>query len=202
MPAIFTDNGKLRHNNRKADYNIDEIFINRWSPRAYDPDPIPKNILMSIFEAARWTMSCYNEQPWRFMIATEPEDRELILSTLVDFNQTWVKNAPVIGYIIAAKHFERNGKPNQWAEFDAGAAWMAMTLQARKMGLYTHGMAGFDQKAVYDKLNIPEDKYKVIAAFTIGKYGDPDKLDDDMKKSESPNGRRPLSASVIKGTMK
>ncbi len=202
MPTIFEDNGLKIPNNRKPDYNIDQIFINRWSPRGFDPEPIPENTLMSIFEAARWSMSCFNEQPWRFFIATDPDDLKLYRSILSEKNQSWTVNAPLVGYIVAANRFAHNDKPNHWAQFDCGAAWMALTMQARMMGLYTHGMAGFDREKAYEILNVDKNDYTVVAAFTIGKYGDPDRLREDLKQVEFPNERRPVKDSIFRGRMK
>ena len=189
-------------NNRKADYNIDPIFTRRWSPRGFDPEPIPENVLMSIFEAARWSMSCFNEQPWRFFIATDNDNLEMYRAILSETNRIWTANAPVLGFIAGARRFAKTDKPNHWAEFDCGAAWMAFTIQARMMGLYTHGMAGFDREKVYDTLNVSKDDYSVIAAFAIGKYGNPEKLPEKLKKDEYPNERRPLSETIIRGKMK
>lgn len=202
MGTLFEDKGLLIPNNRQPEYNTDPIFIHRWSPRAFDPTPIPKDVLMSIFEAARWSMSCYNDQPWLFMVAVEEEDLKLYRSLLVEWNQKWARKAPVLGFIFAKKRFDRNDKPNDWAQFDTGAAWMAMSLQARILGLYTHGMAGFDREGIYDALGVSKDDYTALAAFTIGRYGDPEKLPEDMKKTESPNARKPLSEILVFGKKK
>jgi nitroreductase len=199
MRLLFEDKGRAIPNHRRADYNIDPIFINRWSPRAFDPTPIGEDILMSIFEAARWSMSCFNEQPWLFLYATERDDRELYRSILSESNKRWTGNAPVIGFIFAKRRFDINNKENHWAEFDCGAAWMALTLQARMMGLYTHGMAGFDREKVYEITGVPGDDYQVIAAFVLGAYGDKQSLPDDKKKTERPNDRKPVNEMIRKG---
>ena len=202
MQSLFSDGGAFVENKRQPEYNIDPIFINRWSPRAIDPSPIDGNVIMSIFEAARWTMSCYNDQPWLFLYATEEAELKLFRSVLVEFNQKWAANAPVLGFIFARRRFTHNDKPNDWASFDCGAAWMALTMQARMLGLYTHGMAGFDREKVYEVLNVPESEHEALCAFTIGRYGDRDKLPDDMKKTEQPNDRRPLKEMLIRGKFK
>ncbi len=202
MNSLFEDKGKLIKNSRQPEHTIDPLFINRWSPRAFDPSPIPENTVKSVFEAARWSMSCFNEQPWLFAYAYERHDLELYLGILNEWNQRWAKSAPALGFILAKNNFDKNGKLNHWAQFDTGAAWMAMTLQARMLGLYTHGIAGFDREGIYDKLGIPKDKYTAIAAFAIGKYGDKDKLEDDFRSIESPNDRKPLDEVIVKGKMK
>ncbi len=202
MNSLFSDSGLHIENKRRPGFDIDPIFINRWSPRAYDSTPINDNIIKSIFEAARWTMSCFNEQPWLFLYATDEKELGLFRGVLAEFNQKWASNAPVLGFIFAKRRFARNDKPNDWAAFDCGAAWMALTMQARMLGLYTHGMAGFDREKVYDVLNISKNDYEALCAFTVGRYGDRNKLPDDMKKDEQPNDRSPLKDILIKGKYK
>jgi nitroreductase len=199
MKLLFDDKGELIENKRIAQYPITPIFKNRWSPRAFDPSPLPENILMTLFEAARWSMSCFNEQPWLIMYATDKEELELYRSIMSESNKSWTITAPVLGYFFAKRRFALNDKPNLWAKYDCGAAWMAMTLQARMLGLYTHGMAGFDREKIYDVLGVPEADYEVVAAFALGPYGDKDKLPENFRKTERPNDRKPLKDIICKG---
>ncbi|PKK82381.1 MAG: nitroreductase [candidate division Zixibacteria bacterium HGW-Zixibacteria-1] len=196
---LYDDKGKHVENNRNPEYVIDQLFINRWSPRAYDPTPVDDRVLMSLFEAARWSMSCFNEQPWLFMYATDKNDLELYLSLLTEGNQKWAVKAPVLGFIFARRRFSHNDKPNAWAAFDSGAAWMAMTMQARMLGLYTHGMGGFHRDKVYDALGVSESDYEVMCAFAAGRYGDREALPEDIKAREKISDRKPLKDMVIKG---
>jgi len=199
MKPLFEDKGVLIPNGRQPEFAIDSLFIRRWSPRAFDPTPIPENVLKSLFEAARWSMSCFNEQPWLFLYATSSEDLKIYRSVLGEFNQKWTATAPVVGFIFARRRFALNDKPNHWALFDCGAAWMAMTMQARMLGLYTHGMAGFDQNKAYSALGILEKDYQVVCAFAIGMYGDRESLPEDMKKNEFPGLRKPLEEIAKNG---
>jgi len=202
MRPLFEDGGASVENRRVADFAIDPVFIHRWSPRAYAPTPIPDNILMTIFEAARWSPSCFNDQPWLFLYAAAEDELKIFRSLLAEFNQQWTESAPVLGFLFARRRFAHNDKPNDWAVFDCGAAWMAMALQARMLGLYAHAMAGFDREKVYETLSVPETDYQAICAFTIGMYGNRDVLPEDMKKREIPSDRNPLSNMIIKGTAK
>jgi nitroreductase len=45
---------------RKPEYGVDEIFLKRWSPRAMSREEISQDELMSLFEAAKWAPSSYN----------------------------------------------------------------------------------------------------------------------------------------------
>jgi nitroreductase len=185
-------------NSYKIDYSlrvpkpeVDELFHQRWSPRSFRKIEIKQNEMESIIDAARWSQSAFNEQPWRFLTSTDGTF-DKFLNLLVDRNQMWAKNASVLGFIITKKQFSHNEKTNRWANFDTGAAWMGLTLQARKFGLYTHGMAGIKQDEVYEAFGIDKAKYRVICAFAIGVIDEPDKLDESFRKMEKPSSRKPL----------
>ena len=180
-------------NPRTPETEVDSMFIDRWSPRAFLPDPIPEHQIKTLFEAARWAPSCFNEQPWLFLYATEPEKRKKFVSLLVDKNQRWAERAPLLMFVIARRGFANGGAENRHAKFDAGAAWMSLALQARKLGLYAHAMAGFQLEKSYEVLGLPEEDYEVIAAIAVGRLGDSASLPDDLLKMEVPKNRKPLA---------
>lgn len=171
---------------------VDELFVARWSPRAFQPGQIDQTVLTRLFDAARWSPSCFNEQPWRFYISTSSTFNDF-LSLLVEGNQAWAQHASVIGFLCGRKNYDRNGKDNPYTRFDSGAAWMAMTLQARMEGLYTHGMGGIRHDAVSDYLNLDPQQEEVIMGFVIGRAVDRDVLDGEQKEKETPNGRKALT---------
>ncbi|MGD9211456.1 MAG: nitroreductase family protein [Desulfobacteraceae bacterium] len=180
-------------NNRQSDYDIDSMFIDRWSPRAFSSEPLSQQQIDTLFEAARWAPSCFNEQPWFFVYAVTPEDRESFLSTLVKKNQLWANQAPLLIYILVRRNFEQGARENRHASFDAGAAWMSLALQARKMGLYAHAMAGFDQEKAYGILKVAPKDFHIMAAVAVGYRGDSAHLTEDMLKIETPNNRKPVT---------
>jgi len=186
----FEDNYKIDLSNREAD--VDELFLKRWSPRSFQNKPLPEEVVKKIIEAARWSQSAFNEQPWRFLTSTS-STFDKFLGLLVERNQEWAKNASLLGFIVTRKTFSHNDKNNRWANFDAGAAWMGLTLQARKLGLYTHGMAGIKRDEVYETFNIDKKEYRVICAFALGIIDKPEKLDESLKKKKKPSSRKPLN---------
>jgi nitroreductase len=178
-------------NPRIPDWDIDSMFTDRWSPRAFSPDPLSDREIQTLFEAARWAPSCFNEQPWRFVYATEPEKRAKLVSCLVAKNQLWASQAPLLMFVLARRNFQKTGKENRHAPYDAGAAWMALALQARKLGLYAHAMAGFNLEKAYEVLGASREEYLVMAAIAVGRKTEDSWLPDDLRAMESPNSRKP-----------
>ena len=178
-------------NPRIPDWDIDSMFTDRWSPRAFASDPLSDREIQTLFEAARWAPSCFNEQPWRFVYATEPEERAKLVSCLVAKNQLWAERAPLLMFVLARRNFQKTGKENRHAPYDAGAAWMALALQARKLGLYAHAMAGFNQEKAYEVLGASREEYLVMAAIAVGRKTEDSGLPDDLRAMENPNSRKP-----------
>jgi nitroreductase len=169
--------------------------------RTFDPTPLPEEDVASLFEAARWAPSCNNEQPWLFVYGTSSEDRSSFLEILNERNRLWAVNAPVLAVLFARRTFARADKPNRWAGLDCGAAWVSLAFQARMMGLYAHGMAGFSQTKAYELLNVPEERYEAMCAIAMGAYGDREALSAEVKEREQPNTRKPLAEVAIKGKL-
>jgi nitroreductase len=167
---------------------------NRWSPRAFLDKPVSREDLRTLLEAARWAASCFNEQPWRFIIATKdnPDEFARLLSILAEMNQLWAKSAPVLLLSVYKKTFSHNGKPNRHGIYDTGAAATLLGVQAAAMGLATHQMAGYDPAKARDLFHIPDD-FEPGAAMALGYPGPADSLPEDFQKSElAPRTRKPL----------
>lgn len=186
---------------RVPEHPADDLFVGRWSPRAFAPDPVDAATLSTLFEAARWSPSCFNEQPWLFVYAVKDEDRVRFAASLMEGNRAWAESAPALAYVFARRRFERNDKPNRHAGFDAGAAWMSLALQARLLGLCTHAMAGFDAAAAHAATGVPEAEWEVMAAIAIGRMGDAATLPEPLRQRESPSGRKPWSAVAVEGRL-
>lgn len=169
---------------------VTPLIAGRWSPRAFRKVVISDQDVNTLFEAARLAPSCFNAQPWRFYVSTE-QSFEQYLSLLVESNQVWAKNASLLCFAVSKNTFEHNGKPNAYADFDTGAAWMSMALQARAMGLYTHAMGGIKHQQVAEFLGLSDD-YKVICGIAIGVADTPDSLPADVAAKEKPSARQPL----------
>ncbi len=184
---------------RVSELPVDPQFLDRWSPRAFSPQPLTRAEIQTLLEAARWAPSSYNEQPWLFIFAHNAEDLARFRPLLVDQNRVWADQAPVLVLIFARRHFTHNGKPNRHCMFDTGAAWMSLALQARKLGLYTHAMGGFHQDQAYEVLGVPADRFEAVCAVAIGRYGDVQQLPPALAEKEQPGPRKPLAEVTCEG---
>ena len=177
---------------RDFNYPILEEIQERWSPRAFAPEPIPEDTIYALVEAARYAPSCFNEQPWRFLIASKENELKIMRTLLNSKNQKWACRAPVLILIIAHRFFMHNGRENRWAQFDTGAAWGFLSLEAQRRGLITHAMAGFKRNKAREILNI-SDEYDIIATVAIGKMGRKECLEEEFYKEEFPNTRKAVT---------
>lgn len=190
-----------RRNPAAADQPILELLRERWSARAFNDPEIEPSTLLRLFEAARWSPSSANEQPWRFVIArrSNKEAFSRLLSALNPGNQTWASRAAVVGFASAALNSQRTGAPNRWAWYDTGQAMAYLSVQATHEGLIVHQMAGFDAGRARQACGLPEG-FEPAAAFVIGYPGDPSLLEEHNQKRESAQRtRRPITETVFEG---
>jgi nitroreductase len=206
LPADLDFDREKRMTNKPAPtaVPIHELLAGRWSPRAYSSEPVSRDHLHSVLEAARWAPSSYNAQPWRFMVFDRSADEvafKRAFATLVPFNQGW--NGPVPVLIAVTTHtLTSKGEVNRCAPYDAGAAAMALVLQAHALGLAAHQMSGFDVNAFRKTFAIADD-VQVIAMIALGHFGDVDKLDPVLREREkSVRQRLPLGDIAFSGAWK
>jgi len=175
------------------------VVLSRWSTRAFADREVSPADLVKVFEAARWSASAYNEQPWRFLIgARNSSTYKKIFSTLIGFNQSWAGAAPVLILGAASTQFAHNGSANAYALYDLGAAAGALTLQAAELGMKTHSMAGYDQAAARQVFEIP-DSYALGAVIALGYQGEPAALEQQhlIELETTARSRKPLSEFVL-----
>lgn len=189
---------RIKATNRIADYSIDPIILNRWSPRAMSGESITQTQLFSLFEAARWAPSSYNNQPWQFIYAQRDTNHwDSFLDLLVPFNKQWAQHAAVLIVIASKKNFSNN-KPSRTHAFDTGAAWQNLALQASITGLIAHGMEGFHYQKAASLINMG-DHCEIHAMCAIGKPGKKDLLPPELQKSETPSGRNNIESFIFEG---
>jgi nitroreductase len=188
---------------RSAEFAIDPIFIDRWSPRAFTGETIDENTLFTLFEAARWAPSAGNSQPWRFIYALKDSANwPSFFGLLNENNQRWAANASALVVLVSKTTHVRSGEtepsPLRNHSFDSGAAWANLALQALHSGWRTHAMGGFNRDKARDVLSVPQG-YNVEVAIAIGRQAQLSSLPPDLQEREQPNQRRPLGKFVAEG---
>jgi nitroreductase len=184
-----------------TDYPIEEILRRRWSPRAFSDRTVEAEKLQSLFEAARWAPSSFNEQPWSFIVATKekPEEHAQLLNCLGEKNQQWARLAPVLMVSIARLNFEKTGKPNRHAFHDVGLAMGNLLVEATALGLFVHQMAGFSVEKVREVYGVPEG-FEPVAAIALGYPADPEVLPETFRQQEvGPRARKRVDSFVFEG---
>jgi nitroreductase len=180
---------------------IHDLLKRRWSPRTFGERLVEPDTLRSLFEAARWAPSSNNEQPWRFLVATKENkaDWDRLFACLVEGNQKWARQAPVLMLSIAKLTFD-DESVNRHALHDTGMAVENLIIQATSMGLFVHQMAGFRRDQARKECQIP-DGYEPVAMIALGYPGDPATLPDYLRERElKPRERNSISEFVFSGT--
>lgn len=183
---------------------IADLIARRWSCRAIDPKtPVSREQLHALLEAARWAPSCFGDQPWRYLVwdrFTNPQGWQQAYDCLLEGNQIWVKNAPLLLLSVATPNFSHNGAANNWAQHDTGAASENLCLQATALGLFAHQMAGFDAEKAKAAFKIPAD-HACMAMIAVGHPGTLQDLPEQLRDAEqSARQRKPLAEIVFVGS--
>lgn len=175
--------------------NVIKVIEERHSGKEFDTNKdVSKSHLSSLVEAARLSASCFNDQSWNFIICDRnqsPDAYQKAFNTLVEVNQQWAKNAPVLIVIVASSSFKHNQQPNRWAQYDTGSAAAQMSLQATALGLMTHQMGGFDEKKTIEVFHIPTG-YTPMAIMAVGYEV------DNAKQNQ--RDRLPISSNFFEGS--
>lgn len=174
-----------------TDIDIHPLIAGRWSPRAYSDQAVAHSQVLSLLEAARWAPSAYNAQPWRFLVfekVLDPDAFGRAFATLIPFNQSWNTNAQVL-FAVLTDTLTSKGAVNTTASYDAGAAGMALLLEAHARGLAAHAMSGIDAAAFRNAFAIPA-RYEVLTMISVAHHGDPQSLPAPLNERElAPRGR-------------
>ena len=182
-------------------FPIHELLRQRWSPRAFREQAVEPDKVTGLFEAAQWAASCFNEQPWYFIVATRDETSAFaqMLSCLREGNQEWAKRASVLILTLAHSTFTRTGQTNPHAWHDIGLAVGNLVVQATASGLSVHQMAGILPDRIREVYEVPNG-YEPVTGLAVGYRGDPASLSEDLRKRElAKRTRKSLHDFVFSG---
>ena len=182
---------------------INNLLASRWSGRCFDPNKaVSDQQILALLEAARWAPSCFGDEPWRFIVCNKqsnPEAWQNAFDCLMEGNQSWAKDAPVLMLGTSDTVLSKNGKPNRWGQFDTGAATMSLTLQATDLGLMVHQMGGYDPDKARDVFGVPE-QFDVLSMIAIGYQLAVNEISDELKERELADRQRsPVADKFFNG---
>ena len=190
------------HPARRPDHPVDAVFVDRWSPRAFSPEVVEAEAVLTILEAARWAPSASNRQPWRFVWSLRGEHGfDAVAAALVPGNRSWAEKAGAL-VVVASKVTAMSADaevPNKTHAFDTGTAWGHLALQAHLMGYAAHAMAGFDAAPLGAAIKLPRG-HEIHAVVALGRPGDKATLPERLREREVPSGRAPLSEVARRGS--
>lgn len=177
---------------------IHTLLQKRWSPRAFAERPLEAGQTERLLEAARWSASCFNEQPWRFIAGEQGTEKyEKLFDCLAAPNQTWAGKAPLLIAGLAKKTFTHNDKPNRHAVYDLGQAMAQLTVQASHEGLFVHQMAGFDPEKLRESFGVSDD-FDIVVVAAIGHLGEASDLPEALAgKEEAPQVRKDMKDLLL-----
>ena len=174
------------------------LLSERWSPRGFDTSHrLPERQLAALLEAARWSPSANNAQPWRFVVTQRGEAAfERLVSTLSGNNRRWAGRASAL-LLVLAESTDETGTPRPYALYDTGQAVAHLVTQAQAEGLSTHQMGGFDKDAAVAGFGI-DPRFTPVVVIAVGLRQDEHGLPDDLAEREgAPRHRRPLAELVL-----
>ena len=185
----------------QSDYPIHELIQRRWSPRSFAERAIEPEKLLSVLEAARWSASSSNQQPWFFIVGQRGSRTfERMVDCLMEGNVVWASKASALIFTVASLKSARNDRPNSVALYDLGQAVQNMAVQATALGLHIHQMGGIHVDKINAEFQIPPD-HTVVTAIAIGYVGDPESLENERHREGelATRTRKPLREFVFGG---
>lgn len=180
---------------RPSQHEVLKEARTRFANRALKDIEVPREALEAMVEAASFAPSCFNEQPWRFLIATG-ERRQKLLSTLTPQNQEWAGRAPALVLTLAKKTFTYNGNENRWHMSDTGCATGLFMMEAERRGITAHPMAGFNRANAREIFGIDED-FDIVHVMAIGWPGDLELLSEKNRERNHPMPRKSIEELVL-----
>jgi nitroreductase len=176
------------------------LIKKRWSPREFDPQKeISHEDLALLFEAARWTPSAYNEQPWNFIIVTqhEPELFEQMINLLKDENKPWAAKAFALVLTVASLKATHNDSDNFHALYDLGASVANLTLLATELNITVNQMGGFYREKAKEVFHLSEN-YSPVSVLALGYNSETESFEIHKKERALQRKRKSLGQFVFR----
>lgn len=147
-----------------------KTILERRSCRSFHPDPIPENHIEQMVQSLRWAPSAGNRQPWHFYLVRNGALKEKLVSAA--FGQTFLGQAPLVFVVCAIpqKSADRYGDRGRklYVYQDTAAAVQNLLLTATGLGYGSCWVGAFDEQAVRETLQLPDD-FRPVSMVPIGK---------------------------------
>src|SRR5690242_17875945 len=174
------------------------LLAARWSPTEFDPsDVVTPEEAESLLEAARWSPSAGNSQPWAFIVGRRGEpDHERLVRYLTKRSERWASTAGVLIANLSHRFVEETDwEYSEFSLYDLGQAVAHMSFQAQSMGLQVRQFRAFDREGLTAEFEVPS-HWEVTTMSAIGRVP----VTDDRDSSElgSSADRRRHSATDIR----
>ena len=175
------------------------VIAARRSLRAFSDRPVEREKIERMIEAARWSPSCANRQPWRFVIAERDDPSRAGLDEALDAGNAWARRAPVLIVAGARKADAAVVESREYFLLDTGLATMSLLYRGVDQGLLVHPMAGWKEKPLKAALSLPDDFLPAVVV-AVGYAGKPEDLDEQArKKDEKPRVRKETGEIAFSG---
>ena len=152
--------------------DLGDVLLARWSPTSRDAaHELPPQAVDHLLEAARWSPSAGNSQPWAFVTALRGDaTHEQLVPLLAPSTRRWAPAASLLVVNLCHRFVEgTDWDYSEFAEYDLGQSVAHMTIQAQAMGLHARQFRGFDRDAVEEALALPGH----WVAMTMTAFGQP-----------------------------
>ena len=168
------------------------LIAARRSLRAYSDRPVETEKIERMLEAARWSPSCANRQPWRFVVVGEDSPTRSAVAESLEPGNGWALRAPVLVVAGAARGEGAVVESREYSLSDTGMALMSLLYRGADQGLQVHPMAGWKETPLRAALGLPED-FSPVAVVAVGYPGKPEELDEATRKKDGkPRTRKSL----------
>ncbi len=153
-----------------------ETIRTRRSVRRFTDDPVGREDLEKILEAARWAPSWVNVQPWRIVVVQDLKRKEALQETLLPKNPAakGIAQAPVVLALIAERG--KSGlygdsfstDKGDWYMFDLGIKAQNIALAAHSLGFGTVHVGAINHEKAGKVLGVT-DGFEVVEILPLGR---------------------------------
>jgi len=149
--------------------DIFQVIRDRRSIRKYKETPVEREKVEQVLDAARLAPSWKNMQCWRFLVLTDSEKKEAMLSAFADDNpgKKAFLQAPVAIVVCANPAESDLSHGIEYFVADAAIAFEHLCLAAHALGLGTCWMGLFDEAVIKNALDIPA-SIRVVGVTPLG----------------------------------